>query len=210
VRAVPSVDADSHSLSSSQVPVESVSKKPRIEPVEKPSGFMLRFIYWMAPRQYGKVPTTIKVVAARAPKTLGLFSALGKYETKGVKLQKELHYMIAMHISGINGCGFCLDFGRMMAVKDNMDITKFNALPEYRNCPLFTEKERAALAFAEEATRNKRVSDGTFEELRRHFSDEEIVEITTLTAIQNFENLINVPLGIGSDGLCAIAQSRKK
>lgn len=188
----------------------SLTEKPRLEPVEKPKGLMLRFIYWMAPRQYGKVPTTIKVVAARAPKTLNLFSAIGKYETKGVSLQKELHFIIAMHVSGINGCGFCLDFGRMMAVKDNMDMTKFNALPSYRTSALFSDKERAALTYAEEVTSNKRVTDNTFHELRKYFNDSEIVEITALTAIQNFENLLNVPLGIGSDGLCAIAQGRKK
>jgi AhpD family alkylhydroperoxidase len=118
--------------------------------------------------------------------------------------------MISMFVAGINGCAFCLDFGRMMAVKENMSMEKFNALPSYRTSPLFSSKERAALAFAEDATRNKRVSDSIFEELRKYFSDWEIVEIATLTAIQNFENLLNLPLGIGSDGLCAIAQARKK
>src|SRR5487761_823399 len=164
------------------------SERPRLEPIEKPKGLMLRFIYWMAPRQYGKVPTNLKVLVARAPKTLNLFSAVGKYEMKGVRLEKQLHYMIAVFVAGINGCGFCLDFGRMMAVKDNMSMEKFNALPAYRTSPLFSEKERAALAYAEEVTRNKRVADDTFEELHKYYSEWEIVEITTLTAIQNFEN----------------------
>ncbi|MGH2639211.1 MAG: carboxymuconolactone decarboxylase family protein, partial [Rhabdochlamydiaceae bacterium] len=142
------------------------------------------------------------------PKAMKLFTAIGSFETKGIRLEKELRYMIAMFVSGMNGCGFCLDFGRMMAVRENMSMEKFNALPGYRTSPLFSDKERAALAYAEEATRNKRVTDGTFNELREYFSDWEIVEITILTAIQNFENLLNVPLGIDSDGLCAIAESR--
>jgi alkylhydroperoxidase family enzyme len=115
-----------------------------------------------------------------------------------------------MVVSETNGCGFCLDVGRTMAVKDNMDMEKLNALPVYRTSPLFSDKERAALRYAEEATLSKRVSDATFNELQRHYGDREIVEITILTAIQNFTNLTNIPLGIGSDGLCAIAQSRKK
>ena len=186
------------------------SESPRLEPIEKPSGLMLRFVYWFAPRSFGKVPTNIKVLVARAPKTMSLFNAIGKYEMKGVRLEKELHYMIAMFVAGINRCGFCLDFGRMMAVKDNVSMEKFNALPAYHTSSLFSEKERAALSYAEEITRNKRVADDTFEELRKYYSDWEIVEITTLTALHNFENLLNLPLGIGSDGLCAIAQSRKK
>jgi alkylhydroperoxidase family enzyme len=187
-----------------------VSERPRLEPIENPKGFQLRLIYWMTRRSFGKVPTSIKVGVARSPKILGVASAMGKYETKGIHLEKELQYMINMLVAGTNGCGFCLDIGRTMAVKDNMSMEKFNALPAYRTSSLFSGKERAALAYAEEATLNKRVSDATFNELQRHYSDRDIVEITMVTAIQNFTNLTNIPLGIGSDGLCAIAQSRRK
>jgi len=171
---------------------------------------MLRFVYWMTRRSFGKVPTSIEVVVARSPKIMGLAGAMGKYDKKGTHLQKELRYMINMVVSGTNGCGFCLDVGRTMALKDNMDMEKLNALPVYRTSPLFSDKERAALRYVEEVTLSKRVSDATFNELQRHYGDREIVEITILTAIQNFTNLTNIPLGIGSDGLCAIAQSRKK
>jgi AhpD family alkylhydroperoxidase len=205
-------ELDGQSVTSMQDPIESelASLKPRLDPIEKPKGLMLRFIYWMAPRQYGKVPMNLKVLVPRAPKTLSLFSAVGKYEMKGVRLDKELHYMISMFVAGINGCNFCLDFGRMMAVKTNMDMKKFNALPQYQTSPFFSDKERAVLSYVEEQTRNKKVSDNTFNQLKRHFNEEEIVEITVLTAISNFENLLNLPLRIGSDGLCAIAQARKK
>lgn len=182
----------------------------RLEPYDKPKGLTLRLIYWMAPRQFGKVPTTFRVIATRAPKTMKIFSTLGNYEMKGVRLEKELHYLLLMFVAETNGCSFCMDFGRMMVFKDKMNADKFKALSDYQTSKLFSEKERAALAYAEEVTRTKRVSDQTFEELRRHFEDWEIIEIVTLTAIQNFENMLFIPLGIGSDGLCAIAQSRKK
>jgi alkylhydroperoxidase family enzyme len=168
----------------------------------------MRFLYWMAPRMFGKVPTNIKVLIARVPKAMKLVSAMGKFETKGITLDKELHYMIAMFVSGINGCGFCLDFGRMMIVKANMSMEKFNALPAYKSSPLFSDKERAALAYCEEVTLNKRVTDVRFDELREYYNDTEIAEITILVALQNFENLLNLPLGIESDGLCAITQAK--
>jgi alkylhydroperoxidase family enzyme len=187
-----------------------LSERPRLEPIEKPKGVTLRFVYWMTRRRFGKVPTSIKVVVARAPKLLGLASAFGKFESKGIHLEKETHYMINMLVAGTNGCSFCLDLGRMMAVKDNMDMEKFNALPVYRTSSLFSDKERAALAYAEEMTLSKRVSDATFNELQRFYSDRDIVEITIVTGIQNFTNMTNIPLRIGSDGLCALAQSRKK
>jgi alkylhydroperoxidase family enzyme len=52
------------------------------------------------------------------------------------------------------------------------------------------------------------VADTTFEALRKHFSEREIVELTFLNALENFYNLLNLPLGIEDDGLCAIAQAR--
>jgi alkylhydroperoxidase family enzyme len=74
--------------------------------------------------------------------------------------------------------------------------------------PLFG-RGACALAYAEEATRNKRVVDGTLDELREYFSDREGAEIKVLTAIPNFGNLLNISLGIDSDGLCAMAQAQK-
>jgi alkylhydroperoxidase family enzyme len=198
------------SQNKSEDSVESSFDTPRLAPIEKPRGLSLRFLYWFAPRQFGKVPSTIKIIVARVPKSMKLISAVGSFETKGVRLEEELHYLISMLVAGTNGCGFCLDFGRMMIMKAKMNMEKFNALSSYRTNPFFSDKERAALAYAEEATRNKRVRDETFNEIRKYFSEEEIVEITILTAISNFENLLNLPLNIGSDGLCAIAQARKK
>ena len=56
----------------------------------------------------------------------------------------------------------------------------------------------------------QKFSDTTFESLRKHFREWEIVEITWLNAVENYYNLINLPLEIESDGFCAIAQARTR
>jgi hypothetical protein len=56
-----------------------------------------------------------------------------------------------------------------------------------------------------EITRHRHVSDATFETLRKYFNEREIVEIMQINAIENYHNLINIPLKMGSDGFCAIA-----
>jgi alkylhydroperoxidase family enzyme len=111
-------------------------------------------------------------------------------------------------VAGINGCGFCVDIARAVALQRKGAIDKALAVAEYRTDARFDERERAALAYVEEATRHKRVSDATFAALRAHFSEAEIVEITWMNAVENYFNLINVPLGIESDGFCAIAERR--
>ncbi len=179
-------------------------QKPRLAPIEQPKGFLLRLAYWGTRRMFGKVMTPLKVVTARVPESAKLTMAIQKFQKKGLTLDLELQLLIADQASTINGCSFCLDLGRAMALRSHMGLAKFQALEEYRTSPLFTARERAALAYAEEATRNKKVSDATFENLRKHFSEREIVEITLVNAIETLYNLTNLPLGIGSDGFCAI------
>jgi len=162
----------------------------------------------MTRRQFGKVMTPMKVLYPRMPGMMKLSYEIVKFETKGIRLEPELHYLVATLASQINGCGFCLDLGRAVAIRHHLGMEKFNALSEYRTSPLFSDQERAALAYVEEATRHKRVSDATFEALRKHYSESEIVEITWLNALENYYNLINLPLEIESDGFCALAQAR--
>lgn len=177
----------------------------RLQPIEKPTGLHMRLAFWFMRRQFGKVMTPLRVVATRMPRSLKLMSAIAKFEMKGLRLDHELHYLVAALTALINGCTFCEDIGRSMAIRERLPLGKFDALPDYRTSPLFSERERAALAYVEQATRSKHVSDETFAELRRHFDDREIVEITWVNALENYYNLINIPLGIESDGFCAIA-----
>jgi alkylhydroperoxidase family enzyme len=180
----------------------------RLKPIDKPVGLMMRFAFWMTRRQFGKVMTPMKVLYPRMPEMMKLGYEIVKLETKGIRLDPELHYLIGAFVSQINGCSFCTDIGRAMAIREQLGMQKFDALADYRTSPLFSEPERTALAFVEEATLHKCVSDATFEKLRKHFSERAIVEITWLNAVHNYYNLINVPLEIESDGLCTLARER--
>jgi alkylhydroperoxidase family enzyme len=180
----------------------------RLEPIEKPKGLMMRIAFWMARRRLGKVITPMKVLYPRVPEMLKVSYEIQKFEMKGVRLDPALKFMVTTLAAQINGCSFCVDIGRAIAIRQHLGMEKFNALSEYLTSPLFSDAERAALAYVEEATLHKRVADATFETLRKYFSEREIVEITWLNAVENYYNLINLPLEIESDGLCAIAQAR--
>jgi alkylhydroperoxidase family enzyme len=180
----------------------------RLEPIEKPKGLMMRIAFWMTRRQFGKVMTPMKVLYPRVPGMMKPSYEIVKFEMKGIRLEPELHYLVVTLASQINGCGFCMDLGRAVAISHRLGMEKFDALSEYRTSPLFSDRERAALVYVEEATRHKRVSDATFEALRKHFSEREIVEITWLNAVENYYNLINLSLEIESDGFCAIAPAQ--
>ena len=180
----------------------------RIQPIESPRNPVLRLMYWIMNRQFGKPITPFKVVFARLPRTvaaqLGIYFGLsGRH-----RIDPGLQLLLQSHTATLNGCTFCVDIGRAMATYQGLTFEKLDAVASYRTSPLFTQAERAALAYVEEATQHKRVSDETFAALRAHFDDEQIVAITWLNAVENYFNLINGPLGIESDGLCSIAERR--
>ncbi|HET6399226.1 MAG TPA: carboxymuconolactone decarboxylase family protein [Candidatus Thermoplasmatota archaeon] len=181
----------------------------RLAPVDHPKGLKLRLIYWLGRKRFGVVPTPLKVVAPRFPPIARLSMALQSFD-RSLRLPKELRLLVSALVSGTNGCGFCLDLKHMMAVDEGLTLARFHALPGWRSSTLFTARERAALQYAEEVTLHRQPQNATFEALRKHFREEEIVELTFVIALENFYNLSNVPLGIGSDGLCALAQARRR
>jgi alkylhydroperoxidase family enzyme len=71
--------------------------------------------------------------------------------------------------------------------------------------PLFSERERTALAWAEAMTiTGQKVTDELFARLRRQFSEPEIVELTAAVALENFRSKFNVALGIEAQGFCTL------
>ena len=58
----------------------------RLEPIEKPDGLKMRFVYWMMRRKFGKVMTPLKVVTARIPGSLGLNRKFQKFHANGIQL----------------------------------------------------------------------------------------------------------------------------
>lgn len=181
----------------------------RLEPIDRAPTLKGRIASWMMKRQLGKVITPARVVYNRVPAAYDVAYALIKVIPK-LKLDAQTRLLVQTWSAMINSCHFCVDIAKAQAVVAGLGLDKFEALPEWRTSVLFGDRERAALAYVEEATRHKKVSDATFEELRKHFGEVEIVEITYLNAIENFYNLINLPLEIeASDGLCAIQQRRK-
>jgi AhpD family alkylhydroperoxidase len=114
---------------------------------------------------------------------------------------------VTTHVAMLNGCAFCADIKRAVAVREKLGTERFDALADWRRHTGWTARERAALAYVEEATLGKRVADATFAEVRRHFDEREIAELTLANAIENFYNLLNLPLEIESDGLEALARA---
>lgn len=179
-----------------------------LPPIEKPKGLMLRLVYFFTRREFGKVATPIAVFSARVPTAfLSFYGKVSRLDKK-LELPKELQSLVREQVASINACHFCMDAARYYALKESIDVTRFDALPQYRTSALFSEAERAALDYATELTQEKLVSPETFERLSHSFSERQICEIVWLVASEHLYNVSNIGLNIGSDGLCEVPQSR--
>jgi alkylhydroperoxidase family enzyme len=174
--------------------------------IERPAGLINKIVYSMTKKQFGKVPTPVKVVYARMPAAFGMFAGKISKLDKQLTLPAETQFLIREQVAHINVCEFCMDIGRYFVVKSRMNEPKFDALPDYRTSPLFNEAERAALDYVTELTRDKSVRPETFERLRQHYSERAICEMVWLVASEHFYNLTNLGLNIHSDMLCDIAR----
>ena len=174
----------------------------RLTPVEHPANPLMRLAYRLSTRRYGKVLMPLKVMYARKPRLLMIAGQMAR-TMEGLSLDPSLRMLVQVYASRLNGCTFCQDLILAEALRHKLGRERFDALAEYRTSPLFSDRERAALALVDDATGARRVSDATWAALRAHFSETEIVELVWANAAENYFNLQATALGIESDGLAA-------
>jgi alkylhydroperoxidase family enzyme len=177
-----------------------------LPPIEKPQGLIMKLLYAMMRRQFGKVITPIKVHSARLPLAFGKFYGNVGQLDKKLLLPPETAMLIRQQVARINVCLFCIDIGRWAAIKASMNEAKLDALEQYRTSSLFTDGERAALDYVTELTKDKKVNPETFARMSGYYSEREICEIVWLVASEHIYNMTNIGLNIHSDMLCDISR----
>jgi alkylhydroperoxidase family enzyme len=182
---------------------------PFLPPIEKPRGLMKKLVYYFTRRKFGKVPSPIAIHSARLPAAFGRFYGKAAQLDKKLQLPQETIFLIREQVARINICLFCVDIGRVFAAELLMNVDKLDALDQYRDSPLFSDAERAALDYVTELTRNKKVEASTFARMSRFYSERAICEIVWLVASEHLYNLTNLGLNIHSDMLCDINRKKK-
>ena len=99
------------------------------------------------------------------------------------------------------GCQFCIDIGSHISREAGVTEEQLRTLHAYRESPAFSPLERLVLEYAEAMCQTPvMIADELFARLREHFSDEQIVELTTAIAIENFRARFNNALDITPAG----------
>jgi AhpD family alkylhydroperoxidase len=109
-------------------------------------------------------------------------------------LEKSLIELVKMRASQINGCAYCLDMHSRDARRQGESEQRLYLLDAWHESSLYTPRERAALAWTDALTRvaETHAPDTVYEEVRRHFEDKELVDLTTLIGLINLWNRLAI------------------
>jgi uncharacterized peroxidase-related enzyme len=139
-------------------------------------------------------PGNIQKALAHRPAMLGSF--LGFYATVGRSLDRKLYEAVYLRVSLINGCHYCTQHHIQGAKRVGLTPEQMKTLKEGHYAG-FGESEQAALRYAEKLTRTPdAASDADFTELRKHFSDERILDLHMLIGLANLTNRVTGPLAL--------------
>lgn len=124
-----------------------------------------------------------------APEPLKLMYGLEGY-LRGCGLEHSLLELVKTRVSQINGCAFCLDMHTKDARAAGETEQRLYLLPAWRETPFYSDRERAALAWAEALTRLDGVPDEVYEEVRGHFTEKELADLSyAVVAINGWNRL---------------------
>ncbi|MBJ7518222.1 MAG: carboxymuconolactone decarboxylase family protein [Solirubrobacteraceae bacterium] len=174
----------------------------RIEPVPATTRRPLtRLTFAMARRRFaGKVPEPMRV-AARHPQIYRSYLGMEMGLDKASKVEFRLKELASIKAAAMTGCEYCIDIGSWFGREHGVTEQQLLDLPRYRESPAFDEVERLVLDLAVGMTRTPvDVSEQLIEDLREHFTDEQVVELCGAIAVEQYRARFNWALGIGSEG----------
>ncbi|BCG09810.1 carboxymuconolactone decarboxylase family protein [Buttiauxella agrestis] len=171
------------------------SLRPIVSMQQKHFGSVLNPTRW-----WGRFPFLFWLVA--------LF--VGFLERRRAKIDPVVRSLVMTRVSQQCCCEFCIDANSLRLAERSGSMDKVLAVANWREETLFTAKEKAALAYADAMTATPpQISDALKAELKTHYDDPAITELTALIAFQNLSARFNAALDIPAQGLCVSATGKQ-
>lgn len=109
-------------------------------------------------------------------------------------IDKKLRAMVELRVSQINGCVYCVDLHANQARAAGESQQRLDCIAVWREYPFFEDSERAAFAWAEAVTHlaDTNAPDDLYDNLKAHFSEQQIVDLTLIVSLMNAWNRLAV------------------
>jgi AhpD family alkylhydroperoxidase len=163
----------------------------------------VRIIFWLQRRKYGRELEPARLWGRTPRAFLALTLLYRALDRKSSPIEPALRSLITVRISQINWCAFCVDLNSATAIERHVAPQKLAELPRFPESAQFSAREKAALSYAEAATiTGAGVDDALRRQLRSHFDEDAIIELTALIAFQNLSSKFNAALDVPAQGFC--------
>jgi AhpD family alkylhydroperoxidase len=163
-------------------------------------GPLTRYAFWYSRRNYGHVVGPTRIFAHH-PLLLGGYGTLELAVERADRVEPRLKALAELKAATLTGCDFCIDIGSKLGRDSGVSEQQLKEFLFYRESDAFSPLERLVIDYAVGMTRTPvDVPDELFAQLREHFDDAQLVELTAAIATENFRGRFNWAFGIGSEG----------
>jgi alkylhydroperoxidase family enzyme len=163
-----------------------ITRIPVVTPQQ--AGLLTKSIYWYAKRRVGAVPEPFAVIANHRK----LLVASGVHEVLAEKacttLPANIREIAVYRTAWTVGCSWCVDFGAMLMRLGDLDVDRLEHIAEYETSPLYSDDERAAIAYADAITSTPTTAT------------DELVELPYQIGLENSRSRFYSALGITAQG----------
>lgn len=175
---------------------QNVKPSPRIAPLAPDLHPELKESFDATIKRMGFLPNSM-LIMQRRPQIVKAFTALGAaIRSSDCEIEPGLMALISHVCSRAAGCQYCMAHTAGGALLFGVDPKKVEAIWDFRSSPLYGEAERVALDFAiAAASQPNGVTEQMFAEMRKHWSEAQIVEIAAVVAVFGFLNRWNDTMG---------------
>ena len=169
-----------------------VLPKPRLDPLPPEHSPELKEAFEVYRKSLGFVPNSVRIMQRKPKMVKGLAQLSAAIWDPESKVDRGFKRLVAHVASRSAGCQYCMAHTAEVAISLGIEEKKLAAVWDYQSSPLFSAAERIALdvAVAAACVPNA-VTDEMFRDLRKHWSDEQVVEIVGVIAMFGFMNRWN-------------------
>jgi 4-carboxymuconolactone decarboxylase len=174
---------------------------------ERKAGPIVRYAYWATRRKLGRMTEPIGVYA-HTPLLLAGYGMFEQATARLGRVDERLKVLAELKAGALVQCEFCIDIGSSLAREAGISEAQMLALPDYRESDEFDELEKLVLDYATAMSQTPaEVSDELFEALRGHFDERQLVELTSVIALENMRARFNrafdaTPAGFSEGMVC--------
>lgn len=171
----------------------------------------LRWFFRRQARKYGRTLSPSWLWGRFPAHFGGMLLLLGLFQRRSFPVDAALRSLVSARVAQMNGCAFCVDLNAYYLLQAAGSADKAATVAHWRQSDLYTERERAALEFAEAMTDTaQRVEPAQIEALKKYFDADGVVALTAWIAFQNLSAKFNAALGAEENGLCRLSVKKSE